>query len=145
MLERDDREGWCLLSRGLGRRLRRVRVAGRAARAGPTRARPRRLAAATGGRYEGRKARATETGAARNRANGPGTMSETTTDAGGSVLVTGVGGVIGAHAAAEYAQRPGWRVRGVSRRGRGPRTGSTCRSTSAIRTPLAPDWLRWAT
>ncbi|MET0764531.1 MAG: NAD-dependent epimerase/dehydratase family protein, partial [Blastococcus sp.] len=43
-------------------------------------------------------------------------MSETTTDAGGSVLVTGAGGVIGAHAAAAYAQRPGWRVRGVSRR-----------------------------
>jgi nucleoside-diphosphate-sugar epimerase len=34
----------------------------------------------------------------------------------GSVLVTGAGGVIGAHAAAEYARRPGWRVRGVSRR-----------------------------
>jgi nucleoside-diphosphate-sugar epimerase len=43
-------------------------------------------------------------------------MSAATTDAGGSVLVTGVGGVIGAHAAAAYAQRPGWRVRGVSRR-----------------------------
>jgi len=34
----------------------------------------------------------------------------------GSVLVTGAGGVIGAHAAAQYASRPGWRVRGVSRR-----------------------------
>ncbi|SOD98656.1 SDR family oxidoreductase [Blastococcus haudaquaticus] len=34
----------------------------------------------------------------------------------GSVLITGAGGVIGAHAAAEYAKRPGWRVRGVSRR-----------------------------
>src|SRR3954462_1121964 len=62
------------------------------------------------------KATATETGAPRNRADGPGTMSETTTDTGGSVLVTGAGGVIGAHAAAEYAKRPGWRVRGVSRR-----------------------------
>ncbi|MGY1915464.1 SDR family oxidoreductase [Blastococcus sp. SYSU DS0973] len=43
-------------------------------------------------------------------------MSKATTDAHGSVLVTGAGGVIGAHAAAEYARRPGWRVRGVSRR-----------------------------
>ncbi|WP_347057166.1 SDR family oxidoreductase [Blastococcus sp. HT6-30] len=43
-------------------------------------------------------------------------MSEATADAHGSVLVTGAGGVIGAHAAAEYARRPGWRVRGVSRR-----------------------------
>jgi len=34
----------------------------------------------------------------------------------GSVLVTGAGGVIGAAAAAEYAGRPGWRVRGLSRR-----------------------------
>lgn len=34
----------------------------------------------------------------------------------GSVLVTGAGGVIGSHAAAEYAARPGWTVRGVSRR-----------------------------
>ncbi|MFW3170068.1 SDR family oxidoreductase [Geodermatophilus sp. CPCC 206100] len=34
----------------------------------------------------------------------------------GSVLVTGAGGVIGAAAAGEYARRPGWRVRGVSRR-----------------------------
>ena len=34
----------------------------------------------------------------------------------GSVLVTGAGGVIGAAVAAEYARRPGWRVRGVSRR-----------------------------
>jgi nucleoside-diphosphate-sugar epimerase len=34
----------------------------------------------------------------------------------GSVLVTGAGGVIGSAAAAEYARRPGWRVRGVSRR-----------------------------
>src|SRR3954464_11480078 len=103
------------------------------------------------------KATATESGAARNRADGPGTMSETTTDAGGSVLVTGAGGVIGAHAAAAYGQRPGWGVRGGrgggrvgawegwAGAGRGPRPGSTCRSTSAIRTPLAPDWLRWAT
>ena len=43
-------------------------------------------------------------------------MSEATTDATGSVLITGAGGVIGAYAAAEYANRPGWRVRGVSRR-----------------------------
>ena len=44
-------------------------------------------------------------------------MSETSTGAtNGSVLVTGAGGVIGAHAADEYARRPGWRVRGVSRR-----------------------------
>jgi nucleoside-diphosphate-sugar epimerase len=34
----------------------------------------------------------------------------------GSVLVTGAGGVIGAHVAAEYAEHPGWRVRGLSRR-----------------------------
>ncbi|MEU2349096.1 SDR family oxidoreductase [Modestobacter sp. NPDC049651] len=44
-------------------------------------------------------------------------MSETTATPGhGSVLVTGAGGVIGSHAAAAYARRPGWRVRGVSRR-----------------------------
>jgi len=49
-------------------------------------------------------------------------MSQATTDGGGSVLVTGAGGVIGAHAAAEYATRPGWRVRGVSRRQ--PRTAT---------------------
>ena len=41
-------------------------------------------------------------------------MTESTEQ--GSVLVTGAGGVIGAHAAAEYASQPGWRVRGLSRR-----------------------------
>ncbi|WNV76099.1 SDR family oxidoreductase [Geodermatophilus sp. DSM 44513] len=40
----------------------------------------------------------------------------------GSVVVTGAGGVIGSHAAAEYARRPGWRVRGVSRRTPGQAT-----------------------
>lgn len=39
-----------------------------------------------------------------------------TEQAAGSVLVTGAGGVIGSSAAAEYGRRPGWRVRGVSRR-----------------------------
>lgn len=34
----------------------------------------------------------------------------------GNVLVTGAGGVIGAFVAQEYVGRPGWRVRGVSRR-----------------------------
>src|SRR4051794_6124171 len=44
-----------------------------------------------------------------------GSVGPTSSDT-GSVLVIGAGGVIGAHAAAEYARRPGWRVRGLSRR-----------------------------